>query len=142
MIDFAHTPNAFENILKEVRSKTTGKLIHVFGCAGERDKSKRSLMGKAASRFDDVIILTSEDPRNESVSIINGEILSRIEKTDSLEIHQIPDRKDAIYYALSIAKGDDTVIITGKGHERSMNYGHGEIPWSDEKVVRDYFLTI
>lgn len=138
MIDFAHTPNAFEGILKEVRVKTSGKLIHVFSCAGERDKSKRPEMGKVASRFDDVIILTSEDPRKEPAEKINDEIMSGIDKKDSLEIHQILDRKDAICYALSQAKSDDTVIITGKGHERSMNYGHGEIPWSDEKVVRDY----
>lgn len=142
MIDFAHTPNSFENILKEVRGKTKGRLIHVFSCAGERDKSKRPLMGKAASRYDDVIVLTSEDPRGEFVSDINKEILSGIEKKDSLEIHQIPDRKDAICYALSKAAGSDTVIITGKGHERSMNYGHGEVFWSDEKVVRDHLNKI
>lgn len=142
MIDFAHTPNAFESILKEIKSKTTGKVIHVFSCAGERDKSKRSLMGKVASNYDDVMILTSEDPRSESVTNINEEIMSGIERHTTLEIHQIPDRKDAICYALSLAKGNDTVIITGKGHERSMNYGHGEIPWSDEKVVKDYIDKI
>lgn len=142
MIDFAHTPNSFDKILKEARGKTTGKLIHVFSCAGERDKSKRPLMGKIASRFDDIMVLTSEDPRKESVVNINEEILSGIDKNQTLEIHQIPDRKDAICFALSQATRSDTVIITGKGHERSMNYGHGEIPWSDEKVVRDYLSAI
>ena len=142
MIDFAHTPNSFENVLKDIKGKTTGKLIHVFSCAGERDKSKRPLMGKVASKYDDIMVLTSEDPRGESVAKINEEILSGIDKKDSLEIHQIPDRKDAIFYALSLAKDKDTVVITGKGHERYMNYGHGEIPWSDEKVVREFLSKI
>lgn len=147
VVDFAHTPNSFEKILFEVRRNTTGRLIHVFGCAGERDKSKRPEMGKSASSYDDIIILTAEDPRSESIGEINNQIKEGItsefimadesEQFDGKKVFEINDRLKAIEFALTHASKNDTVIVTGKGHEASINYGKGEIPWSDSKAVKD-----
>lgn len=150
IVDFAHTANSFENVLSEVRKKTQGRLIHVFGAAGERDRSKRKEMGKAASFYDDIIILTAEDPRSERVEEINKNIIGGMsgftkksvdEKPVNKAFYEILDRKDAIFFALSLAEPHDTIIITGKGHERSMNYGKGEIPWSDQETVKEYFKS-
>lgn len=148
MVDFAHTANSFENILPEIRKRTTGKLIHVFGAAGERDQGKRPEMGKVASFYDDIIVLTSEDPRSESVENINQAIAEGIdekfvrvgidEEPFEKSLYFINDRAKAIQFALSIAKKGDTVIATGKGHEKTMNYGDGEKEWSDQKVIRQF----
>jgi UDP-N-acetylmuramoyl-L-alanyl-D-glutamate--2,6-diaminopimelate ligase len=152
VIDFAHTPNSFEKILPEIRKMTAGKLIHVFGTAGERDRSKRPEMGKSASRYDDVIVLTAEDPRSESIEKINAHIKEGVLKEfipgdidtplNGKVIYEINDRRFAIEFALSKAEKNDTVIITGKGHEASINYGNGEIPWSDKKAVVDYLKSV
>ena len=143
MIDFAHTPNAFEQILSAIKPSIKGRLIHVFGSAGQRDASKRPLMGKASSKYSDIIILTSEDPRSESVDKIMDGIASGIENSQSeyrnskqIQILKIPNRKKAIEAAIRMAEKGDFVIMTGKSHEKSMNYGHGEIPWDEYEVVR------
>jgi UDP-N-acetylmuramoyl-L-alanyl-D-glutamate--2,6-diaminopimelate ligase len=145
MIDFAHTPNAFDVILPEVKKFTKGRLIHVFGAAGKRDFTKRPEMGKAAADYDDIIILTAEDPRDEQVEVINDSIIEGIKmagggwrmadkknKQDAGKLYfEIDDRKTAISFAINTAKKDDTVILTGKSHEKSMNLGHGEEPWDE-----------
>lgn len=133
MVDFAHTPNAFKMILQAVRPKTSGRLIHVFGSAGLRDVEKRPLMGKASSKYADIIILTAEDPRAESVEKINREIASGIKNKTLL---RIDDRKKAIEAAIKMAKKGDLVLITGKSHEKSINYGHGEEPWDEFLAVK------
>ena len=141
MIDFAHTPNAIDQILKSVRTFAKGKIIHVFGSAGARDTTKRSLMGEMSSKYADIIILTAEDPRKESVEKINHDIESGI-KNNELRIKnrtliKIEDRRKAIESAIKIARKGDLVLITGKSHEKSMNYGQGEEPWDEYGVVRD-----
>lgn len=137
MIDFAHTPNAFKNLLRTLKKGTDGRLIHVFGCAGLRDKTKRRMMGEIASDYDDIIILTAEDPRTESVFAIIDEIASGIIKVGELpEVHRIANRQDAITFALSIARKHDMVVITGKGHEKSIDYGKGDVAWSDHEAVK------
>ena len=138
IIDFAHTPNSIEQVLKTVKSegKKDGKLIHVFGAAGERDRGKRPVMGKMSSRYSDFIILTSEDPRSESVATICDDITQGILSRKGLSVIRIQDRREAIKHAITIARSGDTVIITGKGHERSMNFGNGEEPWSDHDAVK------
>ena len=133
MIDFAHTPHAFEELLPGLKSVTRGRLIQVFGSAGLRDKSKRSEMGEAASKTDDVIILTAEDPRTESVENIMDDIAKGISKNKKLR--RIADRQEAIHAAISMAQKNDFVVITGKGHEESMNFGAGEVHWSDYEAV-------
>ncbi|MBI2195830.1 MAG: UDP-N-acetylmuramoyl-L-alanyl-D-glutamate--2,6-diaminopimelate ligase [Candidatus Levybacteria bacterium] len=132
MIDFAHTPNAFVKLLQSARKETKGRIIHVFGSAGKRDTAKRPLMGKASDKFSDVIILTSEDPRGESV----GEIMDDIEKgIKNKSVIRIADRQDAIGRAIKMAKKDDLVVLTGKSHEKSMNFGNGEEFWDEYEAV-------
>lgn len=140
MIDFAHTPNAIENILKCVRPMIKGKIIHVFGSAGARDITKRPLMGEMSSKYADTIILTAEDPRKESVEKIIVQIKSGINK--KVKVLKIEDREKAIETAIAIAKKDDLVLVTGKSHEKSMNYGQGEVAWDEYKVVKDALKAI
>ena len=135
MIDFAHTPNALEQLLPTLRMQTKGKLIHVFGSAGRRDVTKRPLMGKIASQYDNTIFLTAEDPRDESLSKIMQEIKNGINKQKDITVWTVPDRQKAIDEAIAVAQKGDMVVITGKGHEASMNYGQGEVTWSDYTAV-------
>ena len=135
MIDFAHTPNAFEQILSSIKPKVKGRLIHVFGSAGARDTSKRPLMGEVSDKYADIIILTAEDPRKETVGKITDEIASGVKSKK--KILKIPDRKKAIFEAIKMAKKGDFIIFTGKSHEKSMNYGHGEVSWDEYKIVKD-----
>ncbi len=136
IVDFAHTPNAIEQVLKTLRPMTKSRLIHVFGSAALRDQTKRPLMGKASSRYADVIILTEEDYRTEDVHRIIDEIASGI--TPGPEVYRYPDRTQAIEFALSLGKPGDCIIVTGKGHEKSIARGKIEYPWSDQKAVRTY----
>lgn len=141
MVDFAHTPNSFLQILPVVKSMTKGRLIHVFGAAGLRDSGKRSAMGEASAAYSDIIILTSEDPRGEPIEKINREIIKGIKRVKNVKgksCLEIPDRKQAIENAISLARRFDTVIITGKSHEKSMNYtGQREEPWDEFKAVNE-----
>lgn len=142
LVDFAHTPNALEHILvslvkdKGQRPKVkNGNLIVIFGCAGLRDHTKRPLMGEIATRLADYVILTAEDPRTEDIWSIISQIKSGV-KTGHQKVISIPDRKEAIRFALrNLAKSGDTVLIAGKGHESSMAFGTIEVPWSDPETV-------
>ncbi len=144
MIDFAHTPNSIERVLQALKKELpkNARLIHVFGSAGERDRSKRPEMGKISSEYADVIVLTSEDPRSESPERIMDDIARVCVKDGPYikvrpsKIYKIVDRQEAIEEAIKMAKKGDVVVITGKGHERSMNFGKGEEPWSDHEAVR------
>ena len=134
-VDFAHTPNGLKNVLKELRKQTKGnKLIAVFGCAGERDRKKRPIMGKIASNLTDLTILTAEDPRTEKVLDITREIAAGFSGPGKKKI--IPDREKAISFAINQAKTNDIVVICGKGHEKSMCFGQKEYPWSDQETVK------
>lgn len=140
MIDFAHTPNSFKELLSELRKKIKGRIIHVFGAAGQRDALKRPEMGKISSEYSDIVIVTAEDPRSENVEKITNEVISRI--TDSQKrikngtLLRISDRQEAITEGIKMAKKDDLVLLTGKSHEKSMNYGTGEEPWDEYEAVR------
>lgn len=140
IVDFAHTPNAIEQVLKTLRPMTKKRLIHVFGSAALRDRTKRPLMGKASARYADIIVLTEEDYRTEDVNKIIEEIASGIPA--GKHVVRLPDRDEAIGYALSQAKPEDTVIITGKGHEKSIARGKIEYPWSDQEAVKKVMRTI
>lgn len=134
IVDFAHTPNALLGLLKALRKETKGQLIHVFGSAGERDQGKRPMMGEASATYSDQIILTAEDPRFENVEDIIKDIKQGIKS--SAKVHEFIDRQEAIAYAVSLAKKDDIVVITGKGHEKTMNFNGRELPWSDFEAVK------
>ncbi|MCX7928105.1 MAG: UDP-N-acetylmuramoyl-L-alanyl-D-glutamate--2,6-diaminopimelate ligase [Patescibacteria group bacterium] len=153
-IDFAHTPNALEQVLRLLRSKTKGKLITVFGCAGERDTQKRITMPQISVNYSDVSIFTAEDPRYEDVNQILDVMSDSARNVGGVEIKnfkdedkfkeckgklylKIPERGEAIYFAINkIAQEKDTVIICGKGHEKSMSYNGVEYPWSDKEAVK------
>ncbi len=134
IVDFAHTPNAIDKALKTVRADTKGKLIHVFGSAGLRDTSKRPYMGKTSAEYADIIVLTEEDFRSESVEQIMDEIAAGIPVYKT--VVRFPNRHDALSYALADRESEDTVIITGKGHEKSLCRGKTEYPWSDQDEVK------
>lgn len=137
-VDFAHTPESLEAVLRYLKTFSKGRVISVFGSAGERDCYKRPKMGQVAANFSDVIILTAEDPRSEKVEDIMEEIKKGITNSE-VEVFAIADRKTAIAKAFKLARRGDTVGIFGKGHEKSMNLdGMHEIPWSDQKIVREY----
>ncbi len=136
-VDFAHTPDSLEAALKYLRTQTSGKLVAVFGSAGERDKLKRPKMGRIAAKLADEVILTAEDPRSEKTEDIIAQIKSGI-KSKNAKIYEEPDREKAIELAIKIAEKGSVVGIFGKGHEKSMNLdGIHEIPWSDRKIVRE-----
>lgn len=142
VVDFAHTPNALAKMLAFARKDNpNGRVAVVFGSAGKRDIEKRPMMGNAAGEFADLIYLTAEDPRGETIENINRQIAIGLQQTGKKENEQyfsIPDRREAIKTAISNAKEGDTIIISGKGHEKSMNIdGIGELPWSDQEVVKE-----
>lgn len=136
IIDFAHTPNAFLKLLKEVKKmlKKGGRLIHVFGAAGFRDKSKRPLMGKVSDSFACHIILTEEDYRGEKVEDICREIASGIK--DKSKIEMIFNREKAIEKAVFLAKKNDIILLTGKSHEKSLARGNKEERWDEFEAVK------
>lgn len=137
IIDFAHTPNGIDKALEAVHKqyKEKRKIIHVFGSASKRDSSKRPFMGEASAKWADEIILTEEDYREEDPNKICQEIAQGIPKGKKYTV--LTDRQKAIDYAISIAKKNDIVIITGKGHEQSLCRGKKEYPWDDTKAVSD-----
>lgn len=135
IIDFAHTPNAFEQVLGAVRPIVQGRLIHVFGCAGLRDQTKRPIMGQISGNYADMIVLTEEDYRTESLE----DIMNQIEKgiTYKKKVTRIPNRQDAIAYAIANrAQKGDVVLLTGKAHERSLCRGTIEYPWNEYEAVK------
>lgn len=139
IIDFAHTPNALQQVLAVLKKQTNGRLISVFGCASERDKAKRPLMGKISSGLADITILTDEDPRFEDRNKIIEEIVSGMDKNKIQEgknLFKEADREKAIGLAVSLAKKGDIVGIFGKGHEKSINYQGVEKPWSDQRITQ------
>jgi dTDP-glucose pyrophosphorylase len=129
-VDFAHTPDSLEKALIYLKGITKGRLISVFGCAGERDPGKRSEMGKISSRIADLSVFTAEDPRTEDIFSI-----FRSMKKYAKNFVTIPERGEAIVHALSIARKGDTVAFFGKGHEKSLSYKGFEHPWSDQEMI-------
>lgn len=135
-VDFAHTPDSLYAVLKHLKSITKGRLISVFGCAGERDIKKRSKMGCISTNMADLSIFTAEDPRTEKVLDIVRQMKSKIDKSKDNFI-SIPDRSEAIAYALNNAKPGDIIGIFGKGHEKTMCFETFEHPWSDQKIIKN-----
>jgi UDP-N-acetylmuramoyl-L-alanyl-D-glutamate--2,6-diaminopimelate ligase len=141
IIDFAHTPNALFSVLRTVKKEIKkGRLIHVFGCAGLRDFQKRPVMGEYSAKFADSTVITEEDYRTEKLVDINASIIEGINNHEKRAGKKhtytvIDNRKDAIMYAVSHANPDDTIILTGKGHEQSLCRGKKEYPWDERKAV-------
>lgn len=137
-VDFGHTPNALKQVLTMAKKLSSGRLIHVFGCTGERDPGKRPLMGKISAQLADKIILTSEDTYHENPHAIISAIEKGIKgkgKMPDEDYWTISDRQKAIQKAIQLAQKNDLVLITGVGHQTTLNLGGQEVPWSDQKAV-------
>ncbi len=134
-VDYAHTPDALENVLKSLREVTGERLISVFGCGGDRDRLKRPAMGAVSVRHADYTILTSDNPRSEDPGIIIAEIAKGCENLGC--VSQIPDRRAAILEALSLAEPGDSVLIAGKGHESVQVIGEESLKFDDREVTRE-----
>ena len=144
LIDFAHTPDAFELILSGLRNSTDGKLLAVFGGYGDRDPSIRGPFGRITATYCDDIILTEDTVGSETVEAINRDILNGIEKVDNYKgkVTQIEAREDAILEALSRAGPDDTVALLGKGHEREIKRYPKNKPWDEIAATKHAFDLI
>jgi UDP-N-acetylmuramoyl-L-alanyl-D-glutamate--2,6-diaminopimelate ligase len=139
VVDFAHTPNALENVLKTGRQLTEGRVIAVFGSAGLRDKEKRRMMAETSAELADLTILTAEDPRTESLDDILAAMASGAETKGGVEgetFFKIRDRSESIRFAVKQASPGDLVLVLGKGHEQSMCFGETEHPWDDRTAMR------
>lgn len=143
LVDYAHTPDALENVLKNAREMTRGKLIVVFGCGGDRDPGKRPLMGQIAVDLADTIVLTNDNPRTEDPEKIADQVLDGI-LVEGKIVDRILDRREAIERAISYAQPGDTVIIAGKGHEDYQILGTEKIHFDDREIARNYLkgLTV
>ena len=140
IIDYAHTPDALENIITTVQGFAKGRVVTLFGCGGDRDKTKRPLMGAIAAEHSDFVVVTSDNPRTEKpADIING-ILAGMEDTKT-QYCVIENRKEAIYWVLENAKPDDVIILAGKGHETYQIFGKEKIHFDEREVVAEYFLN-
>lgn len=140
IIDYAHTPNALENILSTARSFTAGRLICLFGCGGDRDKSKRPLMGRAAAERSDLLVVTSDNPRSEDPQSIIDDILPGFDGWD-VPCHIEPDRRTAIHWALAEGKPGDVIILAGKGHETYQEIAGETLHFDEREIIADYFAS-
>lgn len=142
LVDFAHTPQGLKSVLRSLRDqmqkkKSKGRLIAVFGCAGQRDVSKRPIMGKIASELADYAIFTAEDPRDEDIWSIIRQMKEQLTENHN-KVISIAERGEAIEYAIQdLAKPGDTVVVLGKGHEQSMCYNSIEYPWNDVTAIQE-----
>jgi UDP-N-acetylmuramoyl-L-alanyl-D-glutamate--2,6-diaminopimelate ligase len=141
VVDYAHTDDALRNLLETARPLTSGRLITVFGCGGDRDRTKRPLMGAVAGRLSDVIVITSDNPRSEDPNRIIEEIQRGITADTRRDTSQrqlaIVDRREAIAQAVEIARAGDLVLIAGKGHEKYQVIGDRTLPFDDVAVARE-----
>ena len=132
--DYAHTPDAIENVLRSVKEYASGRLICLFGCGGDRDAAKRPKMAKAAAKYADMLVVTSDNPRNEDPEAIIREILTGLDGSD-VKYEVVTDRREAIYYALKIAEKGDIIVLAGKGHEDYQILAGGKHIHFDEREV-------
>ena len=138
VVDYAHTPDSLENVLRAARRITSGRLIAVFGAGGDRDRDKRPLMGRAGAELSDVAVVTSDNPRSEDPAAIIEQIEAGIEGSAPAEVIVEQDRRAAIALALGRAGDGDMVVIAGKGHEQGQEFEGGrKIPFDDRDVARD-----
>ncbi len=153
LVDYAHTPDGLDRVLSSLAALSTGRLITVFGCGGNRDRAKRPEMGRVAARRSDIVVVTSDNPRNEVPEAIIADIVPGLRGEGFLEVRGdatwndgyfvvIPDRKSAIDKAISIARPGDTVAIAGKGHENVQIVGNRNLPFDDREAVRGLLAAL
>ena len=138
IVDYAHTPGAFKQLLPAIKKQAKAKVIALFGSGGERDTKKRPIQGAIADKYCDIVILTDEDPRLEDSMTIIEQIAKGCKKTKrSNNLHLIPNREEAIYFAINIAQPNDTILFLGKGHESCIISKNNRIPWNEIRVVKE-----
>ena len=142
LVDYAHTDDALKNLLETVRGLSPRRVITVFGCGGDRDRTKRPLMGAVAARLSDVVILTSDNPRSEPPEAILEEIRRGIPASRAQDTLVIPDRRDAIARALEMGREGVCVVIAGKGHETYQVLRERTVPFDDRQVARDVLARL
>lgn len=147
VVDFAHTPDGLQKVFEAIKPTVKGRLIHVAGCTGDRDRTKRSIMGALSGKFADISIVTDEDPGSEKPEDIIEAVASGVPRGATAKnpkilgknFFKILDRAEAIKFALANAKKDDVILVTGKGHEQVMKIGDSLVSYSDQDVVSQYF---
>ncbi|HET7177255.1 MAG TPA: UDP-N-acetylmuramoyl-L-alanyl-D-glutamate--2,6-diaminopimelate ligase [Solirubrobacterales bacterium] len=136
LVDYAHTPDSLESVLREARRLAEGRVIAVFGAGGDRDRGKRPAMGRAGAELSDLAIVTSDNPRSEEPEAIIAEVLAGVGERGGVEVE--PDRRAAIALALARARPGDAVVIAGKGHEQGQEFEDGRrVPFDDREVARE-----
>ena len=140
IVDYAHTPDALENVIKTAREFAKNRIITVFGCGGDRDTTKRPLMGNIAQKYSDICIVTSDNPRTEAPKLIIDDILEGLDKTKE-NYKVVVDRKEAIKEAIEMAEKDDVILIAGKGHENYQIIGKVKHHFDDKEIANE-FLNI
>ncbi|MBC7390110.1 MAG: UDP-N-acetylmuramoyl-L-alanyl-D-glutamate--2,6-diaminopimelate ligase, partial [Opitutaceae bacterium] len=140
IIDYAHTPDALENVLQTIQELRSGKeqIITVIGCGGNRDATKRPIMAQIAAKFSDKAVLTSDNPRNEEPTEILNQMEAGLKLADKKKTLTIVDRKEAIKTACMLAKPGDIILIAGKGHEDYQEIKGVKHPFDDKKIVTEY----
>lgn len=139
IVDYAHTPDSFEKLFKDMKPVVEGKLIVLFGSAGQRDKAKRAVQGELAGKYADEVVLTEEDDRDEDGMLILMEIAKgaqRAGKVPKENLFLVHNREEAIRFAIDRAKAGDTVLLLGKGHEKTIERDDREDPWDEIAVAR------
>ena len=139
LVDYAHTPDSVSNVLRTAREFTRGRLFAVLGCGGDRDRTKRPLMGMEAERYADVVVVTSDNPRSEDPEAIIAEILAGLCRPESATVQA--DRRVAIHDAVAEARAGDVVMILGKGHESGQEFANGTVPFDDRQVAKEALLA-
>jgi UDP-N-acetylmuramoyl-L-alanyl-D-glutamate--2,6-diaminopimelate ligase len=135
-VDYAHTPDSLENVLRAARELTDGRVIVVFGAGGDRDRGKRPLMGRAARALADRVVVTSDNPRSEDPEAIIAQVLDGT--GEGPDVEAIVDRREAIARAVELAGAGDVVVIAGKGHEQGQEFEDGrKMPFDDVTVARE-----
>jgi UDP-N-acetylmuramoyl-L-alanyl-D-glutamate--2,6-diaminopimelate ligase len=134
MIDYAHTDDAFRQLLPTLRLYTANRIIHIFGCRGGKDKSKRPKMGKVAGELGDIVILSSDNPKNEGPEKIAEQVFVGLRASGNPNVHVILDRAEAIAFAVSMAEPGDTIVITGKGNETYQLIGNKKYPFDEREL--------
>lgn len=139
--DYAHTPDGLKNILPSIKKFTKGRLITLFGCGGNRDAGKRPIMGEVAAEYSDFLIVTSDNPRLEDPLAIIDDILPGVKKHQT-EYVVVPNRKEAIFYAVQHAQPGDVVVLAGKGHEDYQVLGNEKIHFDEREIVQEALATL
>ena len=140
LIDYAHSPDGLENVLSSVQEFSKGRTVAVFGCGGDRDKTKRPKMGRIAAQHADFVIVTSDNPRTEDPDAIIADILPGLEGSATPHI-AVTDRVEAIHYAMDHAQSGDTIVLCGKGHETYQEVNHEKHHMDEREIVADYLAV-